>query len=126
MKLNAVNILVMGTVLIGLTAIKTSTAQNYIPTYYTDVQVILEKHCTACHVAGGIAPFVLDSGAAATKHAKNIARVVQQGTMPPWQPGEDSPPFLNDPRLGKTSKQMLLDWEKSGAPLGKPLAGQKP
>ena len=103
-----------------------STAQGYVPTYYTDIQPILEKSCVSCHVQGGIAPFALDAGVAAVKYAKQIARVVEGGIMPPYMPGADSPAFLNDPRLGVTSKQMILDWAKNGAPLGKPLPNQKP
>jgi mono/diheme cytochrome c family protein len=110
----------------SLTLLPKGTAQGYTPTYYTDIQPILEKHCVSCHVAGGIAPFALDSGKAAVDNATEIARVVKQGSMPPWMPGEDSPPFLNDPRLGTASKQLIADWDKFGALLGKPLPNQKP
>jgi mono/diheme cytochrome c family protein len=103
-----------------------SFAQRVTPTYYTDVQPILEKNCISCHVAGGIAPFALDSGAAAVQRATDIARVVESGSMPPWPPGSDSPAFLNDKRLGTASKDILKDWARAGAPLGKPSAGQKP
>ncbi len=128
MKLTATKALTVCMAFLFLGTIKTpsSQAQNYVPTYYTDVQSILEKHCTACHVVGGIAPFTLTSGQDAVTNASEIARVVTQGNMPPWMPGEDSPPYLNDTRLGATSKQMLFDWVKAGAPLGKPLPGQKP
>jgi uncharacterized membrane protein len=128
MRLRATHILAISAALLSLALIKSSSsvAQKYVPTYYTDIQPILEKHCVSCHVAGGIAPFVLTSGKDAVLHAEDIARVVQGGIMPPWMPGEDSPPFLNDPRLKPASKQMLIDWSKGGAPLGKPLPGQKP
>ena len=101
-------------------------AQGITPTYYTDIQPILEQHCVSCHVAGGIAPFPLTSAKDAVAWADEIARVTQNGYMPPWPPGGDSPAFLNDRRLGVATKQVLVDWAKAGAPLGKQAAGQKP
>ncbi len=94
------------------------SAQKIIPTYYTDVQPILEKNCVSCHVKGGIAPFVLDNPKEAVARAERIAQVTQSGYMPPYPPGQDSQPFLNERRLGVASKQILFDWAKAGAPLG--------
>jgi hypothetical protein len=94
------------------------SAQSIIPTYYTDVQPILEKNCVSCHVKGGIAPFVLDNPQEAVARAEQIAAVTQSGYMPPYPPSKDSQPFLNERRLGVASKQILFDWAKAGAPLG--------
>jgi hypothetical protein len=96
------------------------SAQKIIPTYYVDVQPILEKNCVSCHVKGGIAPFVLDNPKEAVARAERIAQVTQSGYMPPYPPGQDSQPFLNERRLGVASKQILADWAKAGAPLGVP------
>ena len=93
-------------------------AQKITPTYYTDVQPILEKNCVSCHVKGGIAPFVLDDPKEAVARAERIAQVTQADYMPPWPPGKDSQPFLNERKLGTASKQILADWAKAGAPLG--------
>jgi hypothetical protein len=94
------------------------SAQQIVPTYYRDVQPILEKNCVSCHVKGGIAPFVLDNPKEAVARAERIAQVTQSGYMPPYPPGKDSQPFLNERRLGTASKQILIDWAKAGAPLG--------
>ncbi len=94
-------------------------AQTYTPTYYVDVQPILEKNCVTCHVTGGIAPFTLDNPADAVKWATRIAEVTRSEYMPPWPPARDSQPFFNERRLGQASKQVLEDWSKAGAPLGK-------
>jgi mono/diheme cytochrome c family protein len=107
-------------------ALEGHAQQTITPNYYRDVQPILEQHCVSCHVTGGIAPFPLTSGKDAVKWADEIARVTQNGYMPPWPPGGDSPAFLNDRRLGVASKQLLADWAKAGAPLGKQGVGQKP
>ena len=95
-------------------------AQTYIPTYYVDVQPILEKNCVTCHVAGGIAPFALDNPEDAVEWSGRIAEVTKSDYMPPWPPARDSALFLNERRLGQASKQILEDWAKAGAPLGKP------
>ena len=104
----------------------TVLAQGITPTYYTDVQPIIQTHCSSCHVEGGIAPFELQSGADAVKWAARIAAVTKSGYMPPWTAGPDSPAFLNDRRLGVATKQILADWAAAGAPLGRRGANQKP
>jgi mono/diheme cytochrome c family protein len=111
---------------LSLMLLPKGAAQSTAPTYYANIQAVLENHCVACHVEGGIGPFALDSGKAAVDNASEIARVIRAGTMPPWMPGDDSPAFLDDPRLSATSKQLVFDWEKAGAPLGTRLPNQKP
>jgi mono/diheme cytochrome c family protein len=97
-------------------------AQNgtqYVPTYYVDVQPILEKNCVSCHVAGGIAPFALDNPTSAVQWADRIAQVTKSGYMPPFPPSKDSGPFYNERRLGSATKKILEDWAAAKAPLGK-------
>jgi mono/diheme cytochrome c family protein len=103
-----------------LTQLQTRAQSSYIPTYYVDVQPILEKNCVTCHVAGGIAPFALDNPKDAVYWSKTIAEVTKSEYMPPFPPSRDSGPFYNERRLGVASKQILADWAKAGAPLGKP------
>ena len=91
---------------------------QYTPTYYVDVKPILEKNCTVCHAAGGIAPFALDNPKDAVTWAARIAEVTKTEYMPPFPPGRDSQPFLGERRLGEASKKVLADWAKAGAPLG--------
>ena len=110
----------------GTPALGTVLAQGITPTYYTDVQPIIEANCSSCHIDGGIAPFPLQSGADAVKWAARIAAVTKSGYMPPWTAGPESPAFLNDRRLGVATKQILGDWAAAGAPLGRRGANQKP
>jgi hypothetical protein len=107
-----------GMALLGFVLHPRVSAQKIIPTYYVDVQPILEINCVSCHVKGGIAPFVLDDPKEAVARAERIAAVTQSEYMPPYPPGKDSQPFLNERRLGTASKQILVDWAKAGAPLG--------
>jgi cytochrome c5 len=90
-----------------------------VPTYYVDIKPILEKNCTSCHLAGGIAPFALDNPTDAVKWADRIAQVTKSEYMPPWPPSKDAEPLLYERRLGAASKQVLEDWAKAKAPLGK-------
>jgi hypothetical protein len=93
---------------------------TYVPTYYVDVQPILEKNCVTCHIVGGIAPFALDNPTDAVTWAERIAMVTKSELMPPYPPGRDSERFIGERRLGSASKGVLEDWAKAGAPLGKP------
>lgn len=103
---------------LGVIALAQNTGK-YVPTYYVDVVPILEKNCTSCHTAGGIAPFALDNPKDAMQWAARITQVTKSEYMPPFPPGRDSQPFLDERRLGTASKQILEDWANAGAPLGK-------
>ena len=125
----AYGLIALAAVVIGNLALEgrsATRAQSITPTYYTDVQPIIETHCSSCHIEGGIAPFPLQSGADAVKWAARIAAVTKSGYMPPWPAGPESPAFLNDRRLGVATKQILSDWAAAGAPLGRRGANQKP
>jgi mono/diheme cytochrome c family protein len=105
---------------IGMVALaQQPSSGKIIPSYYVDVQPILEKNCNSCHTAGGIAPFALDNPKDAVQWAKRITQVTKSEYMPPYPPGRDSQRFLDERRLGATSKQILEDWANAGAPLGK-------
>ena len=114
--------MLLGAISLGVIPGVVALAQNsgaYVPTYYVDVAPILEKNCTSCHTTGGIAPFALDNPKDAVQWAQRIAQVTKSEYMPPYPPGRDSQPFLNERRLGAASKLVLEDWAKAGAPLGK-------
>jgi mono/diheme cytochrome c family protein len=108
-----------GIAVFGMIALAQGASQKYVPTYYVDVAPILAKNCVSCHTAGGIAPFALDNPKDAVDWAARIAAVTKSGYMPPYPPGRDSQPFLDERRLGSASKQILEDWAQAGAPLGK-------
>jgi mono/diheme cytochrome c family protein len=105
---------------LGTLGVRSLAQGGYVPTYYVDVQPILEKHCVSCHVAGGIAPFALDNPKDAVQWSERIAEVTRAELMPPWPPARDSEPFLGERRLGSASKQILEDWARAKAPLGNP------
>jgi mono/diheme cytochrome c family protein len=118
-RASAVLFTAVGMAAFGVIALAQSSRSQIIPTYYVDVVPILEQNCTSCHAAGGIAPFALDNPKDAVQWAARIAQVTKSEYMPPYPPGRDSQPFLNERRLGTASKQILEDWANAGAPLGK-------
>jgi mono/diheme cytochrome c family protein len=105
--------------ILGAIGTRSLAQKSYVPTYYVDVKPILEKNCTSCHTTGGIAPFALDNPTDAVKWADRITQVTKSSYMPPWPPSKDGEPFLYERRIGAASKQMLEDWAKAKAPLGK-------
>lgn len=54
-----------------------------VVTYTQHIRPLLASHCTSCHEAGGVAPFVLDSYDAAKERAAGMATEVASRRMPP-------------------------------------------
>lgn len=93
------------------------------PTWHADVAPIVAQRCGACHVPGGLAPFVLDSYAAAGPMASAMLASVESGEMPPWgaQSTEECAPrfgWKNDLRLSPEEEATLRAWVETGAPEG--------
>ncbi|GHG27303.1 hypothetical protein GCM10017784_19800 [Deinococcus indicus] len=91
-----------------------------VPTYWNDIQPLIAARCASCHRAGGIAPFALDSYAAAAPVAGLIAQVTQARIMPPWPPGPRTPRLKYDRSLTDAQIALLADWAATGAPQGTP------
>lgn len=95
------------------------------PTYYGVVDDILAEHCWGCHSAagGGIAPFVLDDYASASRQAGPIAAATSARRMPPFfavndgscRTFEDHGRWLSDADIA-----TLGLWARNGAPEGDP------
>jgi mono/diheme cytochrome c family protein len=98
-----------------------ASADGPVPEYATVVAPIVARHCTACHRAGGVAPFDLESPEALARRAATIARSVREGEMPPWfaRAADTTHVFANDPSLSAADKATLLRWLESAVrPLG--------
>lgn len=87
------------------------------PTWYRDVEPILQTACTQCHTTNGAGAFVLDRDTA-TAIAPFLAETVKDGKMPPWPPGPLSPPIADARTLDETSVATIVAWAAAGAPLG--------
>jgi mono/diheme cytochrome c family protein len=107
----------VGPVLVlGLLAAAPSTP----PTFHGEISEILNQNCVGCHSQGGIAPFPLNDARWAKNMAPAIADSVKAGRMPPWPPGQGTPPLKGERRLSEQAKQTLAAWAEAGAPLGEP------
>ena len=79
-------------------------------TYTRDVQPLFAAHCEACHQAGNIAPFALQSYADAMAHRLDIAADVQNGTMPPWPPDDTCNSYRGDRSLSADEINTIVTW----------------
>ncbi len=89
-------------------------------TYHADIRPIIEKNCVTCHVAGGVAPFPLDSYDKVKAVAAAAAFAVENGTMPPWPPTEGYSRFKHDRALSPEDEFALTNWLASDLAEGNP------
>ena len=95
------------------------------PTYYGDVQTVLEQKCQVCHrpnganLGGMVAPMAFTSYQEARPWARSIARQVESGLMPPWHAApRHHGVFENERSLSDEQKATLIAWARGGAPMG--------
>lgn len=82
------------------------------------VAPILQKHCWACHQAGGSGPFTLTGYKQAAARAETIAEAVLHERMPPWFAGPEFSAFINRRGLSDQERETIADWVRLGAPSG--------
>jgi hypothetical protein len=103
-------------------ATEVATFGEVAPTYYRDVQPIFAENCLGCHTADGIgfAALPMSDPDAIQAAAKDIARAVEARYMPPWMPGEKSPPLKHERKLTEQEITTISAWVQAGTPLGDP------
>ncbi|MCB1687579.1 MAG: hypothetical protein KDI33_03805 [Halioglobus sp.] len=89
-------------------------------TYHKDTRAIIEKNCVTCHVAGGVAPFPLDSYDKVKSVAAAALFAVENGTMPPWPPTKGYSPLLHERVLSGEDSFALRNWLAGDMPEGNP------
>ena len=94
------------------------------PTFWQDVAPILEQKCSACHRAGGIAPFPLESVDDATARATLIADVTQNRVMPPYlmEVGGTCGSFDESQALSDAEIATIGAWARGERRVGSPGA----
>jgi hypothetical protein len=109
-------------------AVLAVTDTSSAPSFQRDVAPILAARCTSCHQLGGIAPFSLETGAAAHGHARLIAEAVRTRRMPPWPPGGASPRLVGSEERVLTARErdVLVRWAFAGGPVDRPVRVAKP
>ncbi len=96
------------------------------PTYYASVAPIIASECRSCHLAGGIAPFALETYDQAYAYRSLIRSAVAERTMPPWG-GDDSgrcQTFQDDKYLSDDEVATIVDWVDGGAKEGDSSVGE--
>jgi mono/diheme cytochrome c family protein len=88
------------------------------PTFYRDIQPILEQHCQSCHRAGEIGPMPLVTYGQVGPLARAIADSVGSRRMPPWFADPSLGHFQNDPSLSPAQINAIASWAAAGAPAG--------
>jgi hypothetical protein len=88
------------------------------PTFYRDVQPILEKHCQSCHRSGEIGPMPLETYEQVRPLARVLADSVASRRMPPWFADPQVGHFRNDPSLSPEEISAMRAWATDGAPAG--------
>src|SRR5262249_55328617 len=97
-----------------------SRAQKRVPgpTFYRDIQPILEKHCQGCHRPGEIGPMPLIRYDQVRPLARVLADSVASRRMPPWFAAPEVGHFKNDPSLTPSEIAAIRAWAMAGAPAG--------
>lgn len=90
-----------------------SACQPPGPTYAKDIKPILDGRCVNCHVAGGVAPFALDTYENAKTYSAQVADAVEKGRMPPWKAGPSDVSYLRNPSLSDEQKATISAWAKA-------------
>ena len=95
------------------------------PTFYRDVQPILQSNCLQCHRPGGaglmgmVAPMAFLNYEATRPWARAIAKQVEARSMPPWHADKSqNGVFLNQRTLEDSEIETLVNWALNGAPEG--------
>jgi hypothetical protein len=96
------------------------------PTFYNDVQPILQSRCQSCHRAGEIGPMPLTTYREVRPWAKAIRESVKLRKMPPWFAEHSSTKLGNDPRLTAAEIAIIDAWVQSGAPEGNATQASPP
>jgi len=90
------------------------------PTYWGATKALLDTHCGACHVNGGIAPFALDTYASAKTYATLAAEAVRTRRMPPWLPDTRCRHYVSERALPQGDIDTIVAWAAGGALEGDP------
>lgn len=91
-----------------------------VPTYYGEAKDILDTRCATCHQPGDIGSFPLTTYAEVKAFEGAVRASILNGSMPPWQPGDDCNTYVDNIDLTPDEKEVLLAWLDGGALEGEP------
>ena len=96
------------------------------PTFYRDVQPILQDHCQSCHRPGEVAPMSLMTYEQVRPWASALEHSVQMKMMPPWFADPRYGHFANDISLTDQQIATISAWVDAGTPAGDAHAAPPP
>jgi len=83
-------------------------------TFTRDIAPIGFANCTPCHRPGQSGPFELIEYADYREHAQDIADLVEERRMPPWQPSDRNGTFVGQRSLSVEQIQLIRRWVDDG------------
>ncbi|MRG93796.1 hypothetical protein [Polyangium spumosum] len=92
------------------------------PTWYRDIQPLVERSCAACHDGVGVGRVDLRDAATAQALAPTMAARVASGEMPPPALDPSCRPYAGAEKmyLSPEERARFRAWAAAGAPLGDP------
>jgi hypothetical protein len=93
-------------------------------TFASDIALILQQNCEACHQPGGIGPMSLTTYEEARVWAGPIRQMVATREMPPYHYDTDVgiQQIKSDWRMSESDIRKVVAWVDAGAPMGDPSA----
>jgi len=112
--------LVLGGVLLAVTALAFADEPAAEPTFSRDVLPILQRSCQQCHRPGSVAPMSLLTYEEVRPWARAIRDRTAQREMPPWyiERNVGVRTFKEDPSLSDLEIDTIDRWVDAGAPRG--------
>jgi hypothetical protein len=104
--------------MLTLVACGAPTQTGPTPTYFHDIQPIVERSCQSCHRTGGIAPFSLQDPNTAVQMSAAMLADLESGKMPPFYASTSCNSYQHDPRLSADEMDLFRRWVNGGSPLG--------
>ena len=108
-------------VMIFLTTLGTASAEvPDNPTFYKDIEPILQRSCQVCHRPNNMAPMSLMNYQETRPWARSIRAKVEAREMPPWHvdPKVGIQEFKDDRSLSDDEIATVSAWVEAGAPRG--------
>ena len=90
-----------------------------VPTWFRDVEPIVQVDCASCHSENGTGGFPLDQLTMTSLSTLASERVAAR-VMPPWPPGRGGAAIVGARALSDDAVDTIVRWAAAGAPPGDP------
>lgn len=104
----------------GIFALSILQGHAQEPTWYKDIEPIIQTKCAPCHRPGEAGPFSLLSWEDVAKRASFVKKVIQSRYMPPWRADRQYVHFVNERGLADNEIALISKWIDNKTPQGNP------